>query len=401
MAAIDNFLHGPEIVELTTAPDPIRSIESSIVAIVGSAAQGPINVPTLISSKAEGVEVFGAFALDGNTIPSAIDALYDQGSPTIVVVNVGAAGDVDITDVVGGTNGTTRTGVYALLDCESLLGVKPRVICAPGWTHPKAEGNPNLVISELTGENGTDILAKLKAFVVADATDDEGNYANAVDYANDFDNKRVYVVYPWVKYTDPAGNVSLRPASGAVAGLVAKVEADNAPGGYRLSPSNKIIRGILGTAVPIDSALGDEDSTANLLNSNRVATIIRRGSSFYLWGNRSTTTDSDFSFISVSRIYDIVNESIKEAHAWAIDQNITLDFVNEVIERVNAYVRSLISQGVLIDGTVFADKVLNTAESLAAGQLYINLDLLPPTPAERITFRSHLSRDYSISDITG
>lgn len=550
MAAISNFLHGPEIVELDTAADPIRSIESSIVAIVGTAGKGSVNTPVLISSKSEGVDVFGAFATDGFTIPSALDALYDQGSPTVVVINVadpdesdyitavsgevttpdaddeiqldfpyvttdgvtfgniiglqtfsaGATGTITlpagstvvavkssdgvtthtgsgtdysvssnvitnvsgsgiadaatvqvtytntftvtthytldndtgvislttagaakvITDatvavsyeyldptsvviaaIVGADTSGVRTGVYALLDCESVLGVKPRVICAPGWTHQKESDAPNVVVSELIGENGTDILDKLKAFVVADATDETGTYDDAVTYAADFDSKRVYVVFPQIKYTDPDSVVSTRPASGAVAGLVAKVESDNAPGGYRLSPSNKVIRGILGTAVAIDASLGDASSTANLLNSNRVATIIRRGSSFYLWGNRSTTTDSDFSFLSVTRIFDIVNESIKEAHVWAIDQNITVDFVNEVLERVNAFIRSLISQGVLIDGSAFADSVLNTAESLASGQLYINLDLLPPTPAERITFRSHLSRDYSISEITG
>jgi phage tail sheath protein FI len=83
----EQFLHGVEVVEIDTGARPIRTVKSAIIGLVGTAPMGPINRVTLIAgSRKEAARVFGddwAF-----TIPSALDAIFDQAGALVVVVNV-------------------------------------------------------------------------------------------------------------------------------------------------------------------------------------------------------------------------------------------------------------------------------------------------------------------------
>ena len=79
------FLHGVEVVEVDVGPRPIRTLKSNVIGLVGTALIGPVNVPTLITTRREGVATFGA---DFGTIPDALDAIFDHAGATVVVVNV-------------------------------------------------------------------------------------------------------------------------------------------------------------------------------------------------------------------------------------------------------------------------------------------------------------------------
>lgn len=81
-----NFLHGVETVEVKKGGVPINVVKSAVVGLVGIAPTGPVNTPTLILS-ADDAAAFGP-ALDGFTIPQALDAIYDHGYGTVIVINV-------------------------------------------------------------------------------------------------------------------------------------------------------------------------------------------------------------------------------------------------------------------------------------------------------------------------
>lgn len=83
-----SFLHGIEVVELSGGPRPIETSKSAVIGLVGTAPQGPVNVPTLIAgSRKEAVAIFGE--QDGvSTIPDALDAIFDQIGAAVVVINV-------------------------------------------------------------------------------------------------------------------------------------------------------------------------------------------------------------------------------------------------------------------------------------------------------------------------
>ncbi|VTP62185.1 Phage tail sheath protein [Serratia rubidaea] len=67
---------------------------------------------------------------------------------------------------------------------------------------------------------------------------------------------------------------------------------------------------------------------------------------------------------------------------------------------MNAYLRQLVGLGAIFGGTAWLDEELNTAESLAAGVLYINYDFGPKSPTERITMRVRINNDYAVEEMT-
>ncbi len=293
---------------------------------------------------------------------------------------------VAATDVIGGVDASTQaySGVHALLGAKSVVGVTPRILCAPGFTHQKTDATANAVVAELLG-----IANKLRATICADGPGTTDNAAIA--YRQDWGSGRVYITDPWVKVVNSAsGAIESKPSSARVAGLIALQDNTN---GFWWSPSNQPINGIVGTSRPIDFAMGDASSRANVLNENEVTTIINLDG-YRLWGNRTASSDPQWAFLSVRRTADMIEQSLLEAHLWAVDRNITRTYLQDVVEGVNNYLRHLKAVGAIIDGKAWADPELNTPDQLAAGKVYIDFDFCPPYPAEHITFRAHLNNDY-------
>ena len=397
----DQFLHGVEVIEINDGARPIKTVKSSVIGLVGTAPQGPVNTPTLIlGSRAKAAEIFGENN-DANkdyTIPKALDGIFDQAGAMVVVINVAdPANPAHLTtgvldpaniidaDVVGGVDGTTGKykGVHALLAANTELAVTPRILIAPNFTHDMPSGNANPVVSELLG-----IAENLRAIIVADLPNT--NDTDAIDYVGDFGSARVYPIYPWVKVLDSLGAIVEEPASARVAGLIVKSDNER---GFWWSPSNLVINGIVGISKPIDFVLGDVNSKANYLNENNIATIIQE-SGFRLWGNRTLSADPKWAFLQARRTADMINDSLLKAHLWAVDRNITKTYIEDVLEGVNNYLRHLKSIGAIIGGNAFADPELNTPDQIAQGKVSFDFDFTPPYPAEHITFRSKMTDDY-------
>ncbi|MCE3232499.1 MAG: tail protein [Rickettsiaceae bacterium] len=389
----EQFLHGVEVVQIDTGARPIRSVRSSVIGLIGTAPDAdavafPLNTPVLIAGNRTEAALLG----NTGTLPAAIDGIFDQAGAVVVVVRVekGADEDATIGNIIGGVD--TQTGQYqgvqAFLGAESIVHVSPRILIATGFTHQRPDGDANPVVAELLG-----IAERLRAVIIADGPDT--NDADAITYRGDWGSPRVYVVDPHVKIFNTATDtVVVEPASARVAGLIAKTDNDL---GFWWSPSNKVINGIVGTSRPIDFTLGDTNARANLLNENEVATIIRQDG-YRLWGNRTTSDDPKWAFLSVRRTADIINDSLLRAHLWAVDRNITKTYIEDVLEGVTAYLANLKAQGAILGGRAFADPELNTPANISDGKVFFDFEFTPPYPAEHITFRSHLVNDY-ISEI--
>lgn len=397
-----DFLHGVEVVEIDNGARPISVVRSSVIGLVGTApdldaavrpaafatdaewnaakAAFPINTPVLIAGSLREAARLGA----AGTLPAALRGIFDQTGALVVVVRVaegtGATAVADTqANVIGGVDAGTGQylGASAFLGAESAVKVTPRVLIAPGFSHVAAVTSALLTIAD-----------RLRAVVVADGPNTTD--AGAITYVQTFGSPRLYLVDPWVKVLSSSGAEVVEPASGRVAGLIAKSDAER---GFWWSPSNQELRGVLGTARPVDFALGDPNARANLLNEAKVATIIHQDG-FRLWGNRSASVDPKWAFLSVRRTADLINESLLRAHLWAVDRNLTRTYVADVTEGVNAFLRQIKAQGAILGGRAWADPDLNTPDSLAAGKVFFNFEFTPPAPAERITFRSQLTNDF-------
>ena len=391
------FLHGVEVLELDTGIRPIRTVRSAVIGLVGTAPGAddtafPINEPVLVAGSRAKAGLLGSTG----TLPAAMDAIFDQIGATVVVVRVeeGASEIATMSNVVGNSLG--YTGIYALLKAESELGVTPKLLIAPGFTHQRIEDTEtpgtflvNPVVAELLGiaQDSVGLGERLRAIVIADGPNTTD--AAAQSYAADHGDDRLYVVDPWVKVLSGTSFVD-QPASARVAGLIARVDAEV---GFWESPSNKLIQGVAGISRAVPFALGDANSAANLLNEARVATIIRE-QGFRLWGNRSTSSDSKWAFISVRRTADMVNESILRGHLWAVDRCINRTYLQDVAESVNEYLRSLKARGAILGGECWIDPDANGPGDIADGRVTFDFDFTPCYPAERVSFRSVLTNGY-------
>ena len=376
----EQFLHGVEVIEVTSGARAIRTVASSVIGLIGTAPDAttafPLNTPVLIAGY--NPTQIAALGLTG-TLPAALDGIYDQAGAVVVVVRVAAGADAAATqtNVIGGvaSNGT-YSGLKVFLGAESIVGVQPRILIAPGFSKATA------VLTELVT-----VANRLRAVIVADGPSTTD--AAALSYATASGSDRVYLVDPSVKVL-ASGVETLEPASARVAGLIAKSDNDR---GFWWSPSNQEILGIVGTERPIDFVLGDAAARANLLNAGNVATIIRQNG-FRLWGNRTLSSDPKWAFLSVRRTADLINDSILRAHLWAVDRNITRTYLSDVADSVNAYLKSLQAQGAIIGGECYPSADLNTPANISAGKVYFDVKFTAPYPAEHITFRSALVNDY-------
>lgn len=400
----DTFLHGAEVIEIDSGPRPVRTVRSGVIGIVGTAPDAdadafPLNTPVLVAGRRTEAALLDTTGDGLGTLPAAMDDIFDQIGAVVVVIRVeeGADDAETLANILGGVDPDTGQyeGVHALLGAESVVGVQPRILCVPGFTgsRPEDPENPgvflaNPVVSELLG-----IAERLRAVIIADGPDTAD--ADAIAYADDFGSPRVFLVDPGVKVQEGA-NIVTRPASARVCGLIAKTDNDR---GFWWSPSNQVINGIIGTTRPVDFALGDANARANLLNEANVATIIRQDG-YRLWGNRTLSSDPKWAFLSVRRTADMINDSLLRAHLWAVDRNITKNYIEDVVEGVNAYLRHLVSIGAIIGGNCWADPELNTPDQIAQGKVYFNFDFSAAYPAEHITFRSQLVNDYLVEVIS-
>jgi phage tail sheath protein FI len=231
------------------------------------------------------------------------------------------------------------------------------------------------------------VAGALRAHVILQGPN--GTDADAIAYRGDFGSRRVYIVDPKVKVLHGTDIVAADVAP-FVAGLIARIDHEI---GFWKSPSNEQINNVLGTDRPVDYVLGDPNSRANLLNENEVATIIR-DDGFRLWGNRTASSDPIWAFLCVSRTADMIDLSIQQGHRWACDRVINKGYFEEVTASVNAYLRQLQARGAILGGKCWVDPDFNTTADIAAGKVTFSYDFTPPTPAERVTFRSSIVDTY-------
>ena len=312
-----------------------------------------------------GAFTFDTAAADAPADASTVKLTYQYLDPSKVTGEVIAGSQAD----------AGYAGAHALLlRAAGAPDARPRILCAPGFSHVAAVANKILPVAN-----------RLRATLIVDgpSTDD----AAAFSLRDSIDSERAFIVDPKVTPGGAAGGQAW--ASPYVAGLIARTDREV---GWWRSPSNRPILGIAGTARPVDWALDDPDSRANALNAREIATIIRsRG--FRLWGNRTCSSDPRWKFLSVARIRDQIDEALVASHMWAIDRNIDSDYGRAVSEGVNAFLRSLVPQAILGGSCRPSDAALNSAAAIQAGRAYFDVEFTPVTPAERITFKVAITND--------
>lgn len=396
-----SFLHGVETIEIEKGARTIKTVKTAVIGLVGTAPiqdvdeeYQTINEPTLILNEIDAVKYFGK-SKPGYTIPQALQAIFDQGAGVVIVVNVfdpeahENVTEVTKADIIGSVNTTTgkRTGMKAFEDCYSLFGYFPKTIIAPTYCEDTA------IVSAMNT-----ICDKIRAIGIVDApvgtTVQEAIVGRGPEGTINFNTSsdRIVLCYPHLKVYDSATDSNvLEPYSQRLAGVIAAKDIEK---GYHWSPSNTEINGIIGVEKQLTSMINEPSSEVNTLNEAGIVTVFNSyGSGFRTWGNRSAAYPSSThvtNFINIRRTADILHESVEYSMLQFIDFPIDNGLIDSITESVNAFIRTLIGRGALIDGKCYYNPDKNPPTEIANGHLVFDIEYMPPTPAERITFESFI-----------
>jgi hypothetical protein len=397
-----SYLHGIEIKE-TPRPVILAVGDTAVIGIVGTAASGVVNVPILITSLAAGKTAFGE-DIGGFTIPAALDVIFNRVSAKVIVINVLETADatalldngVMTTDVAGywatgigkaalpetaDYSGEIIAGLEMLLTVEDLLGIKPNIVLAPGYSQLAAVmAKMDAVAVKLNGFAVIDVAADdVAAALTARAT---GTYAAS--------SAAIVLCFPRaIRFN--ANEEENQPCALSVFWAAAKASRD-AEMGYWFSPSNSEFTSILSTDVAIRSSLTDSAADTNLLNAQGIVTLFRRaGSGYRIWGNWTAAFPTEKTpdvMIAPRAVRMMIREALIDASINYLDKtNINRIGIDMILDTVNAFIRNLVGTGVLNKGSECSfDSVKNPAEEVAQGHLTFTLIQVFAPSLDKLTF---------------
>jgi phage tail sheath protein FI len=384
----EDFLHGVTTIELTDGVRPVRINKSGVVGIVGTApaadnADWPLNEPILINAQPRKAATLGATG----TLYPAVQQVMREGGASIVVVRVaeGLTPEATMTNIIGSSS--AKTGVHALRYARGHVGAPPRTLIAPGFTSQRPDNARNPVVAELLP-----IAQALRARIYADTLQ---TYEGAIAWRDDWGSDRVVPFYPNVlSWNEQTSSYVARPHSASAAGLTARVHRDF---GFWYSPSNHEYFGVGGSAVPVGFAQGDVDSEANLLNENRISTLVNMGGNYggwRRWGNGTTASDPLWQFEAVRTSLDMCYEALEEAQLWAVDKPPSLQLLRDMQAMAQAFFDYGKRVGFLVGGRVWLDPERNTPQQTSQGIWSWDIDPEAPAPMQTIRNYAHRNTDY-------
>src|SRR3546814_356510 len=155
----------------------LHSVSTSCIGLVATAAYAsaealPLERPALVTDNENAI---GNAGTDG-TLATALRAIADQTRPVLVVVRVAEGADDAATasNVIGTTTAEgQKTGMQALLAAQAQLGVRPKIIGAPGLETQAVTVALAVVAKKLRGF----AYARALGETVADATVYRANFS--------------------------------------------------------------------------------------------------------------------------------------------------------------------------------------------------------------------------------
>jgi len=342
------------------------------------AAVFPLNTPVLVDS----VDYLTSAGTTG-TLYLALDGIFDQAAPLVVVVRVAEeALEADQNSaIIGSGAGGSFTGLHALKQAEAALNVRPRILGVPGGLDTQP------VAAELIS-----IANSLRGFAYISAhgatTKEE-----AVTYRGNFGDDRAMVLWPGLKVWNTLDDAEAveSPVARAL-GLRAKLDHEQ---GWHKTLSNEPIQGVIGTEYDVHFDLRSPDTTAGYLNASEVTALIRKDG-FRFWGSRTCSADPLMAFESAVRTRDILGDTVADSHMWAIDKPMSKVLIQDLLEGINAKLREMKLNGWIVDGVAFLPDGKNTQTTLQDGKLYIDFDYSPVPPLENLLLTQRLNNSYLV-----
>jgi len=192
--------------------------------------------------------------------------------------------------------------------------------------------------------------------------------------------------YPWLQVTNPiTGLPVLIPSGGHVAGIYARSDTNR---GVHKDPANEIIMGINQLQLQINN------QQQAILNPKGVNCLrYFKGLGNLVWGGRTTSSDPDWKYINVRRLFIFVEKSIERGTQWVVFEPNDEALWARARRSVNDFLTGLWMDGMLQGATkeqaffVRCDRTTMTQADLDNGRFIMLIGIAPVKPAEFVIFR--------------
>jgi phage tail sheath protein FI len=370
---------GISITRIDNEPRPAVYSDMSVVGLIGTAPEAdpavfPLDTPVfLYSDDAAKRTALGA----QGTIPNALALINAQlgefqVAAKVVMVRVEEGDTVSetIANIVG--DGIS-TGLEAFVQAGPLLGVIPRLLCAPGFTSQRQGSDANAVCAALPA-----ICNKLLAHAVVDgpATTEQA----AIDWRETISSSRLIPVDPAVSVM--AGNeVAVMPLSPAIIGIGVRRDHEKQGRPFH-SWANQPVAGIVGPSRPINFSLTDGATEGQRLLSNNVGVLLRgelgvetaiASGGFVYVGTDNAGEDDLWPFYNVTRGRDYIHLMFLRTLRFYLGRfNLTGQTIQAVLNTMGVAMRDLKADGDILGYEVKFTRDQNSPEELRQGRFTVN-----------------------------
>jgi phage tail sheath protein FI len=201
-----------------------------------------------------------------------------------------------------------------------------------------------------------------------------------------YDSKFATLYYPWIEVMDPLTNQPmLVPPSGHVAGVWCRTDASR---GVHKAPANEVVMGVNGLGFQVTQA---EQGGLNKVGINCIRSFPGRG--IRIWGARTLSSDPEWRYINVRRLFNYIAESIMEGTQWSVFEPNDERLWMQLRIAASNFLHRTWREGALFGSTpeqafyVKCDSETNPPEVIEAGQVICEIGIAPVKPAEFVVFR--------------
>jgi hypothetical protein len=201
-----------------------------------------------------------------------------------------------------------------------------------------------------------------------------------------YDSKMSTLYWPWIETTDPITRKAIMiPPSGHIAGVWARTDSER---GVHKAPANEVIRGVTGLAFDITAA---EQGSLNRIGINCIRAFSGRG--IRIWGARTLSSDPEWRYLNVRRLFNYVSQSLLEGTQWSVFEPNDEHLWIQLRASIENFLTNTWRSGALFGSSpaqaffVKCDAETNPPEVRDAGQVIVEVGIAPVKPAEFVILR--------------
>jgi uncharacterized protein len=377
---------GVYVEEVPSSSKPIEGVGTAIAAFVGFVPGGPVNRPIRISSWAQFANVYsdplasenGPF-MASTYFAHAVRGFFDNGGRRCWVIRAVPGGSAP--DRPFAADQALRAGLGRLAAIDEVT-----MVCMPDLaSSQEAErASSDTLGATLVEEceragNRMAILDPPPGLQPQHVVEWRTNVAH-------HDSPSATLYWPWIEVTEPvAEQPVLVPPSGHVAGVWART--DNAHGIHR-APTDGAVLGARGVAHLIRE---DELEMLERAGVNGIRSFPGRG--IRIWGSRTLSSDPEWRYVNVRRLFVYISESIKEGTRWAAFEPNDDELWSRLRSSIADFLTRLWSEGALFGSSpeeaffVKCDEETNPPDVIEAGKVVVEIGFAPLRPAEFVVLR--------------